>query len=256
MGSGKKRGPEPKLANKPEERNRLDRSTDRKSVQGLPNSTSEKDFLFSNLSQAAEEKLSAITFAAGYPEGVVLFTEGQESRGVYILNDGRAKLWRSGVNRQAMILQVASAGHVLGLSATVSGRPYEVTASLCEAAQVGFIKRNEFLAFLGEYSEAALRVAKHVCENFYDAYGEMCSIQLSQSAEEKLARFLLQQADESATPHFKLALTHEELGQMLGLARETVTRSFSSLKRHRIVRIKGASLTIANREALEQLIGR
>ena len=65
---------------------------------------------------------------------------------------------------------------------------------MIEPAEANFISRNEFLNFLKENGEAALRVAQQLGETYHAAVSEMRTIGLSHSAGEKLARFLLEWA--------------------------------------------------------------
>ena len=116
----------------------------------------------------------------------------------------------------------------LGLPATVTGTSYELTADIIDPAQANFIARREFLNFLKDNGEAALRVAQQLGETYHSAIAEMRTIGLSHSASEKLARFLLEWAascpEEKGQVRIKMTLTHEEIAQMIGSSRETVTR--------------------------------
>lgn len=150
-------------------------------------------------------------------------------------------------------------GEVLGLAAAVSGKPYEATADVLEPTQANFIPRDDFLNFLREHGEAALRVAQQLSENYHLALSEMRTIGLSHSAAEKLARFLLEwsdaEDDASGRTHLKLTLTHEEIAQMIGASRETVTRLFADFKRKQLLQVKGSTVIIRNRAALGSLSG-
>ncbi len=216
--------------------------------------------LFCDLSPPAVKTLSTITSAATYPKGAILFLEGQAPRGVFILCSGRTKLSISSADGKTIILKIAECGEVLGLSATVSGRPYEATAEILEPAQANFIARDDFLSFLREYGEAALRVAQQLSENYHSAYYEIRSLGLSHSAAEKLAKFILDlsatRGKESAQSQsrLKLTLTHEEIGQMIGSSRETVTRLFADFKRRHLVDVKGSTLLIRDKAGLESLL--
>jgi CRP/FNR family transcriptional regulator, cyclic AMP receptor protein len=217
-----------------------------------------EDRLFCNLPATAVDRLAAITSAAAYPKGATLFVEGQSPRGVFILCSGRVKLSTSSADGKTLILRISEPGEVLGLPATVTGKPYELTADVIEPTQANFIPRADFLLFLREHGEAALRVAQQLGETYHSAIAEMRTIGLSHSAAEKLARFLL---DLSAN-HDKgkrevrltLTLTHEEIGQMIGASRETVTRLFASFKKEELVEVHGSTLIIKNRAALQQLV--
>jgi CRP/FNR family transcriptional regulator len=127
-----------------------------------------------------------------------------------------------------------------------------------EPAQANFISRNEFLNFLKENGEAALRVAQQLGETYHAAVAEMRTIGLSHSAGEKLARFLLEWAanypEEKGQVRIKLTLTHEEIAQMIGSSRETVTRLLADFRRKQLVLVMGSTLVIKNKSALESIV--
>jgi CRP/FNR family transcriptional regulator len=217
-----------------------------------------EDRLFCNLPPAAVQALSSMTSAAVYPKGATLFVEGQSARGVFILCSGRVKLSTSSADGRTLILRMSQAGEVLGLPATVTGKPYELTAEVIEPTQANFITREDFLRFLREHGEAALRVAQQLGETYHSAVAEMRSIGLSHSAGEKLARFLLELSPSNdkrkGEKKVTLTLTHEEIAQIIGASRETVTRLFSDFKKKEFVQVKGSTVIIKNRAGLEGLL--
>ena len=87
----------------------------------------------------------------------------------------------------------------------------------------------------------------------------MRSLGLSHSAAEKLARFLLDwcasHGDGGVEIRAKLTLTHEEIAQMIGTSRETVTRLFADFKKREVLQIKGSTLVIRNQAELKGLAG-
>jgi CRP/FNR family transcriptional regulator, cyclic AMP receptor protein len=217
-----------------------------------------EDRLFCNLSPPAVQKLAAITSAAAYPKGATLFVEGQLPRGVFVLCSGKIKLSTSSADGRSLILRISEPGEVLGLPATITGKPYELTADVIEPSQANFISRRDFLLFLREHGEASLRVAQQLGETYHAAISEMRTIGLSHSAAEKLARFLLElttkdDKDKSAMSA-TLTLTHEEIAQTIGSSRETVTRLFSDFKKKQLVQVKGSTVIIRNKAGLESLL--
>jgi CRP/FNR family cyclic AMP-dependent transcriptional regulator len=216
-----------------------------------------EDRLFCHLSPAAVERLAAITSASSYPKGATLFVEAQVARGVFILCNGRVKLSTSSVDGRTLIVRIAEPGEVLGLPATVTGKPYELTAEVVEPTQANFISRADFLNFLREFGEVSLRVAQQLGETYHAAVAEMRSIGLSHSAAEKLARFLLDwcanHGNGGPEIRARLTLTHEEIGQIIGASRETVTRLIASFKKRQILQIKGSTLIVSNKAGLESL---
>ena len=217
-----------------------------------------EDRLFCNLPSAAVQALSAITSVAVYPKGAMLFVEGQSARGVFVLCSGRVKLSTSSADGRTLILRMSEAGEVLGLPATVTGKPYELTAEVIEPTQANFITRESFLGFLREHGEAALRVAQQLGDIYHSAIAEMRTIGLSHSAGEKLARFLLDLSSENdkerSEIRLTLTLTHEEIAQTIGASRETVTRLFSDFKKRELVQVKGSMVIIKSKAGLEALL--
>jgi CRP/FNR family transcriptional regulator len=141
------------------------------------------------------------------------------------------------------------------MSATISGKPYQVTAETIDPCQVNFVKRDDFLRFLKDDVEACFKVAEQLSEKYHNACKEAGSLGLSHSAAEKLAKLLLEWSlkngeSHKAEPRLKLRLTHEEIAQMIGTSRETVTRLFAEMKKRQIVRSSGSTLVIRNTAAL------
>lgn len=215
--------------------------------------------VFCNLTPRALQRLSEITSPSTYPKGATLFVEGQAARGVFILCNGRIKLSTSSTDGKTLIVRIADPGEILGLPATVTGKTYELTADVIETAQANFISRTDFLSFLREHGEAALRVAQQMGENYHTAVAELRSVGLAHSASEKLARFLLDWCAKNGNGEdeirAKLTFTHEEIAQMIGASRETVTRLFSDFKRRRLVEIRGSTLIVCDKLAMESLAG-
>ena len=216
------------------------------------------DKIFCNLPPHTVQALESIKYTTAYPKGAVLFVEGQAPRGVFILCRGRVKLSICSSDGKTLILKIAEAGEVLGLSASVSGKPYELTAETLDPCQVNFVKREDFLRFLREHNDVCLRVAEQLSEKYNTACHEIRSLGLSHSAAEKLAKLLLEWSVKNGgarqPDRLKLTLTHEEIAQMIGTSRETVTRLFADFKKRKLIQLKGSTLVIRNRAALEGLV--
>ncbi|HEX6642648.1 MAG TPA: Crp/Fnr family transcriptional regulator [Thermoanaerobaculia bacterium] len=217
------------------------------------------DQLFCNMSAAAMKTLDAIKFTSVYPKGSILFVDGEEPRGVFILCSGRAKLTTSSTEGRTLIVKIAEAGEVLGASATILGRPYEVSAETLEPSQINFIKRDDFLRFLNTHTEACMHTAQQLSEKYQAAQREIRSLGLAQSTGEKLAKLLLDWTalhGETTARGIRLQvlLTHEEIAQMIGTTRETVTRLLSDFKRKKILEVKGSTITILQKAQLEHMV--
>jgi CRP/FNR family cyclic AMP-dependent transcriptional regulator len=217
-----------------------------------------EEHLFCNLSQPALKQLSEIKSTAVYPKAAMLFIEGQQPRGVFVLCAGKAKLFTSSSLGKTIITEVSEAGDVLGLNATISDRPYEVTAEMVEPGQANFIERDAFLQFLREHGEVAVRVAEQLSRNYYSAYEEIRTLGLTNSPAERFAKLLLSWVPDSQAAgndsQVRLILTREEIAEMIGSTRETVSRLFSEFKRKQLLQLKGSTLIIRNKSALKKIV--
>ncbi len=216
-----------------------------------------EEHLFCNLPPAAVQKLSEIRSTAIYPKSAMLFIEGQQPRGVFVLCTGKAKLSTSSAEGKTVITKISEAGDVLGLSAAISNRPYEVTAEMIEPGQANFITRDALLAFMREYGQVAVRVAEQLSSNYYTAYEGIRTLGLSSSPAERFAKLLLGWCHEQRNGEplqVRLTLTHEEIAEIIGTTRETVSRLFSQFKKKQLLQLKGSALIIRNRAALQKMV--
>lgn len=212
---------------------------------------------FCGLSESALKAFHKIKHTTTYPAGAIIFMEGQAARGVYILCQGRVKLLTTNSEGRSLILKIAQPGEGLGLNSVISGKPHDLTAEILQPSQLTFIAREDFLKFIAEHGEACLHFARHLSRDCQSAYDLIRSIGLAQSVSEKLARFLLEWSvngmKTDGIVRVKLALTHEEIAQLIGTTRETVTRTLSAFKKQRIIELIGSTLLLRNKPALESL---
>ena len=212
---------------------------------------------FCQFSAPALKDFDDVRSSATYPEGAVLFLEKQDPRGVFVLCAGEVKLSISSSGGKTLILRIARAGEVLGLTSTLAGVPYEVTAETIRPCQVAYIRRDDFLRFMAKHPEVYQGVVRQMTSLYQGACSQLRTVGLSSSATEKLARLLL---DWSASgketkegTQVKMPLTHEEIAALIGTTRETVTRTLSEFKHKQLVELRGSNLMISNRTALETI---
>jgi CRP/FNR family transcriptional regulator len=211
--------------------------------------------LFRNLPLPTLEAFDAIKGVSFYPKGATLFVEGQAPRGIFVLCAGRAKLTASSSHGKTVIVRLAEPGEVLGLSATISGEPYHLSAEIMEPCQADFVKRDDFLRFLREHPEVCFRVVEMLSGIIRAAHAQIRSFGKIHSTSEKLASLLLRWCEETGEEtqegiRLKLSLTHQEIAQMIGASRETVSRLMSELKRRQIISVDSSGLLVRDKAAL------
>ena len=216
------------------------------------------DDFFCALSEDSLKAFNQITHAAVFPEGAVVFTEGQTPRGVFMLCQGQAKLSTTSREGKTFILRIAKRGEVLGLHSVVTGKPYELTAETMRPSQLDFVSREDFLKFLKDHGDACLRAAQNIGRDSQSAYDVVRSIGLSNSVAGRVAKFLLESAAEGkltdGAVSVGFSLSHEDISQLMGTSRESITRTLADFRKRNLMELKGSTLTIHDRPALERLV--
>lgn len=213
-----------------------------------------------HLTPDAAREFEAIKSSSFYPAGSRLFLENDAADGIYLLCSGKVKLSVSSRGGKTLILQLAGPGEILGLTASMSGVPYEVSAETLHASKVAFIGREDFRQFVSRFPEVFQAVTKQLNIQYARACEKLRTVGLSTSANEKVARFFLDwPAEGPETPecaHITMALTHEQIAECVGSTRETITRTLSDFKNRHLVTFKGSAVTIPSRSALLALCGK
>lgn len=203
--------------------------------------------------------LEQIKFTAMYPKGSLLFVEGETPRGVIVLCSGKVKLTTSSSEGRTLIIRIAEAGELLGASAVLLGRNHEISAETVEPCQVNFIRTEEFMHWIQTDPEAMMAVARQLSGDYYAAQREIRSFGLAQTTSEKLARLMLDWCNESGEKtdkgvRLKVLLTHEEIAQMIGTTRETITRLLTGLRTRKVIEVKGSTVNVIRVDALEAMV--
>lgn len=211
------------------------------------------------LSPEAWNDLRSIWHPATFSAGEIVFIEGQTCRGVYILCHGRAKLSIGNPDGRTLIVRIAGPGEILALNPSMTGGLHDTTLQATVTSQFAFVRRGEFLSFLSRHKDASYLAGEQLMRDYRGVYELVRSIGLAQTTAQKLARFLLQWADESPTQdgacHLTSRFTHDEIGQMVGATRESVTRALGLLRKEHVIDFAGSQMLIRDIAALQQMVG-
>jgi CRP/FNR family transcriptional regulator, cyclic AMP receptor protein len=218
--------------------------------------TLRKNCDFCNLPQPLMTTFNALGHLTFYPANATLLTEGQMPRGVYIACSGRSKLSVQARDGKTIILKIVGDRQVMGLSAVLSGAPSPITITTIELCQIKFVERESFLRLIESDSRAALACANMLAREITTSFDDVYELLLARSSTAKLARLLLSWVSEEPRNRelqVETEFTHQEISQMIGSSRETVTRLLSDMRRKDLIRLEGATLVIPNRIALQAI---
>ncbi len=183
-----------------------------------------------------------------YEEENVLFSEGEQLHGLFVIHSGQVRLSISSAKGKRLTLQHAVEGDVLGLSSLFNEHPSEVTAETVCSATISTIRCDDFRRFLNSNPRTLQIIAAHLCEQLQRTNTQLGILGLQASVQQRLARMLLHHGHEASC---SFPFTHEEIGDQIGASRETVTRTLGTFRRLKLIQFDGLVLQIVGRLALQ-----
>jgi len=213
--------------------------------------------LLSALSPEALRAFENAKHTSSYPPGAVLFLEAQDSNEVFLLSKGRVKLTMTGSDAKSIILRIAEPGELIGLEAAMVGKPSTMTAETFDPCVVHVIKRDTLRSLMQRHSDLCMAVTEQLSNQYRSACSHIRSLGLYRTASEKIVHFLLEwatkgrQTDEGL--RVNIPLKHEEIAQIVGVSRETVTRTLTELRHKSLITTRGPAVLIHDKSALQAL---
>lgn len=231
------------------------RGTFPSSRRGLTRSGKPWDQSLSDLVEVLEPSASVVNL----PKHSKVVEEGQLPPGIFVLLHGSVKLCVSLETGPTMIFRLVQSKEVLGLSALISGNPSQYTAETVDLTQFLFVSRKEFLELLTHHPKLCTSVVGILSHQLREAINMVHFCSGAQPAVEKLADLLKLWIAEIGKPtdrgiELQLLLTQKEIGQMLGVSRETVGRLLAELECQGVLQLTGgSSIYVLKKEALDEL---
>ncbi len=209
---------------------------------------------FCALSREALHRLDTLGRLFHLKTGKHLLDEGYAPNHVYVICGGTIKLTTSSRSGRLLLLRIAGPGDVMGLAAALRDAAYEGTAETLEPCDIKAIPRPQFLRFMAEFADVGRSSAEALARDYDATLLSARRLALSTSAAGKLASVLVQWGEMTGdNVGFRMPLTHEELGHMAGISRETTTRVLSRFREGKLLEQRGEWMYLGDRTALRAL---
>ena len=196
-----------------------------------------------------------------YRKGSFLFSAGDSAAGVFLLHSGRVKESMASSSGKTTILRVVGSGAMLGLSAVLMGTVHAVTAEGLEPVHADYVPKNTLLNLMGLSTQFSQFVAKQLSRNCEEMHSTIRSLSHFSTVSARLA-WLIVQWSKYPLPNrdrnekgmrILVTLTHEEIGQSVGISRESTTRALGELRKSGWISTNGSVWTISNEDAIRNL---
>lgn len=218
---------------------------------------SRKHSLFSGLTEPHLCQLTESKNFITHKKGQILFYEGTKPLGVFCINDGVVKVFKTASNGKEQIIRLAKKGDFLGYASLLGEEAYSNSATIVEDAKICFVPRESFLKVLGEDPEFHRRVTKALCHDLGLMEGKLTDA-TQKSIRERLAFTLLKLSetygiDGENGGKIDIVLTREEIAGLVGTATETVIRLLSEFKKDELIEFEGKKIIVLDKKGLARL---
>jgi CRP/FNR family transcriptional regulator, dissimilatory nitrate respiration regulator len=213
--------------------------------------------LFAGLDAKSREAIARIAIDRRMPEGYVIFTEGQPADGLYVVLEGKVKVYKLSPDGRQQILHVFSPGQAFAEAAMFAGETFPAFAETLDPSRLAFFPRDRFLKGLSENPAMAaglIATLSRLCRQLTTLVEQIALTDVSG----RLARYLTDLARRKAVDlkkgaTLRLDMPKGELARHLGTAPETLSRALARLVAAKVIDVDGKVITIQNARRLEAL---
>jgi CRP/FNR family transcriptional regulator len=211
--------------------------------------------LFSELSSQEMAEIRAITTTRSVKKGELIFREGQESHGFFILVSGVVKIFRIAPNGREQIIHLVEAGDAFA-EATIFNGTYPANAEALSECVLLRIEREGFRRVLAHDPQLSFKIMATL-EKWLRRMRERISELCVNEVPARFACYVLSlppgAAHRNGQVSFDMSVSKTMLAQMLGTTKETLSRIIHRLRQKRIVDYSGRRLVVVNRCKLEKV---
>lgn len=218
---------------------------------------SRKFSMFAGLSEQHLCSLSDSKNFISHKKGQILFYENTKPLGIFCINDGVVKVFKTASNGKEQIIRLAKKGDFLGYTSLIGEDVYSTTATIVEDAQICFVPKETFLNVLAEDMNFHTRITQALCKDLGIMESKLTDA-TQKSIRERLALTLLKLGDSYGVDggekqKIDITLTREEIAGLVGTATETVIRLLSEFKKDSLIDLQGKKIIILDKKGLARL---
>jgi CRP-like cAMP-binding protein len=187
----------------------------------------------------------------------VIYLPGDPGAAVFFVNGGRVKVSKVTRDGKELTLAYRGPGEIFGETCLIDGGPREEMAEAMENALVTEIQRDEFEGLLQSQASLGFRLAKVLAARRREIENKIENL-VFKDVNSKLAELLLRLGTEYGVDDARgtlvaLKITHQEMANLIGSTRETVSLTLAQFKKKGLISTDGRKVIIADREGLRAL---
>lgn len=210
--------------------------------------------LFSQLSEEEVASISRATRNRTYPKNSVIVFEDDPGDALFVVKSGQVKVVLIGEDGREVILSVLGGGDFFGEMSLIDDQPRSAHVIAMEDSKLLVLYREDFHRCLERSPRIALGLLRALSRRLRSADDKIGGLVLL-DVSGRVARLLLELADEGNGTTISRSITHHTIAQMVGSSRETVSRTIRTFTENGLVAVSKQTFEITKREELETLAG-
>jgi CRP/FNR family transcriptional regulator len=189
-----------------------------------------------------------------YSESQIIFSEGDQSDFLPVVENGKVKMVRFPDVDKEVIIGIFESGEMFAIPPVFDGAPYPSTAVAMEDTTLLLLYRKDFLRLLRESSEFSFAVIAWMCDMLREKTATIKNLATA-SPEQRVGNVLLRLAEKEGADHsVKISLRRQDIAEMAGLTTETTIRVIRKLAEKNLVKIVHGKIILEQTERLRRFL--
>ena len=213
--------------------------------------------LFAGLKEEDLKRIRAIASLKKVQKKEILFSDGEEARGFYVILSGKIKLYKVSPEGKEQILHIVSAPDAFAEAALFLEGSYPAFAEALTDCQLLFFPKRDFIRLIEKNPQLSINMIvtlSHYLKRFASLIEELSLKEVSSRVAKYLIDLQMKSTKEGKSPkEVELDLSKTQLALKLGTISETLSRTLGKMKAKGIIDVKRNKILILNRETLEEL---
>jgi len=212
--------------------------------------------IFSELSDSTLEQISKLGVKKKFPKDSIILFEHETGSALFVIVSGKVKVSRVSEDGKEVILTILGDSDFFGEMAILDGLTRSANVTSMEDSELFIIQRKDFLELLQIHPEVSIALLQELTQRLRAADMKIKSLSLK-DAEGKVATVILQLADDlgkikQGTVEIEKLPFQQDLANMAGTSRETISRTLHSFAKKGLVELDGSKLRILNYEKFKE----
>lgn len=190
-----------------------------------------------------------------YKKHESIYKEGAFPKGIYFLNNGKVKIFKTHELGKEFITDLYKEGDFFGYLALMDESKYSETAEALDECEVCFIPKEDFYSLLFQNSQVSRKFIRMLSDNLAEKEEQLVKLAYN-SVRKRVADALVtlyNRYKKANSENFSINISREDLANLSGTATETTIRTLSDFKEEKLIEIKGGLISLINFEKLSQL---